>query len=81
MIGESNPNLAEHIWELVFTFEDLTLIDSKQIQKVLKDVYEADLVMALITANYAVKELILSSMPTRSAEMLNDGLKTWGLLK
>ena len=65
----------------MFTFEDLTLIDSKQMQKVLKDVYEADLAMALKTANYAVKKLILSSMPTRSAEMLNDGLKTWGLLK
>ena len=46
-----------------------------------KDVDKADLAMALKTASDAVKELILSSMPTRSAEMLNDGLKTWGLLK
>ena len=41
-IEESNPDLAEQIRELMFTFEDLILIDSKQMQTVLKDVDKAD---------------------------------------
>ena len=80
-IEESNPDLAEQIRELMFTFEDLTLIDSKQMQTVLKDVDKADLAMALKTASDAVKELILSSMSTRAAEMLNDDLENMGPVK
>ncbi len=80
-IEESNPDLAEQIRELMFTFEDLTLIDSEQMQTVLKDVDKADLAMALKTASDAVKELILSSMSTRAAEMLNDDLENMGPVK
>ena len=64
----------------MFTFEDLTLIDSKQMQTVLKDVDKADLAMALKTASDAVRELIMKSMSTRAAEMLND-LENMGPVK
>lgn len=80
-IEESNPDLAEQIRELMFTFEDLTLIDSKQMQTVLKDIDKNDLAMALKTASDAVKELILSSMSSRAAEMLNDDLENMGPVK
>ena len=80
-IEESNPDLAEQIRELMFTFEDLTLTDIKQIQTVLKEVDKADLAMALITASDAVMELILSSMSTRAAAMLNDDLENMGPVK
>ena len=80
-IEESNPDLAEQIRELMFTFEDLALIDSKQMQTVLKDVDKADLAMALKTATDSIKELILSSMSTRAAEMLNDDLENMGPVK
>ena len=46
-IEESNPDLTEQIRELMFTFEDLTLIDSNQVQTVRKDFDKADLAMAL----------------------------------
>ena len=80
-IEESNPDLAEKIRELMFTFEDLTLIDSKQMQTVLKDVDKADLAMVPKTASDAVKELILSPVSTRAAEMLNDDLENMGPVK
>jgi flagellar motor switch protein FliG len=41
-------------------------------QTVLKDVNKVDLAMALKTASDQVQELILKSMSTRAAEMLND---------
>ena len=80
-IDESKPDLAEQILEIMFTFEDLILIDSKQMQTVLKDVDKADLAMRLKTACDVVRELILSSMSTRAAEMLYDDLENMGPVK
>ena len=59
----------------------LQYLDSKQMQTVLKDVDKADLAMALKTASDAVRELIMKSMSTRAAEMLNDDLENMGPVK
>ena len=80
-IEETNPDLAEQIRELMFTFEDMALIDSKQMQIVMKDVDQADMVLALKTASDAVKELIFSSMSSRAAEMVRDDLENLGPAK
>ena len=80
-IEETNPDLAEQIRELMFTFEDMALIDAKQMQLVMKDVDQADMVLALKTASDAVKELIFSSMSSRAAEMVRDDLENLGPAK
>ena len=80
-IEESNPDLAEQIRELMFTFEDIALIDSKQMQTVLKDIDQNDMVLALKTASDAIKELIFSSMSSRAAEMVRDDLENLGPVK
>ncbi len=80
-IEETNPDLAEQIRELMFTFEDMALIDAKQMQIVMKDVDQADMVLALKTASDAVKELIFSSMSSRAAEMVRDDLENLGPAK
>ena len=49
-IEESNPDLAEQIGELMFTFEDLALIDSKQMQTV-QDVRSTSDQLASINRN------------------------------
>ena len=80
-IEETNPDLAEQIRELMFTFEDMALIDAKQMQLVMKDVDQADMVLALKTASDAVKELIFSSMSSRAAEMVREDLENLGPAK
>ena len=80
-IEESNPDLAEQIRELMFTFEDMALIDVKQMQIVMKDVDQADMVLALKTASDAVRELIFGSMSSRAAEMVRDDLENLGPAK
>jgi len=80
-IEETNPDMAEQIRELMFTFEDMALIDAKQMQLVMKDVDQADMVLALKTASDAVKELIFSSMSSRAAEMVRDDLENLGPAK
>ena len=77
-IEEQNPDIAEQIRELMFTFEDLSAIDAKQMQTVLKDVEIADLTMSLKTASDAVKELIFTSMSSKQGEMVRDDLENLG---
>jgi len=80
-IEETNPDMAEQIRELMFTFEDMALIDAKQMQIVMKDVDQADMVLALKSASDAVKELIFSSMSSRAAEMVREDLENLGPAK
>ena len=80
-IEESNPDLAEQIRELMFTFEDMVLIDSRGMQLILKEVDQQDLVLALKTASDSIKELIFSSMSQRASEMLREDLEVLGPVK
>jgi flagellar motor switch protein FliG len=77
-IEESNPDLAEQIRELMFTFEDLVSIDQRGMQLVIKEVPPQDLVMALKTASDPIKELIFGSLSVRAADMLREDLEVLG---
>lgn len=80
-IEESNPDLAEQIRELMFTFEDMVLIDSRGMQLILKEVDQQDLTLAMKTASDSIKELIFSSMSQRAADMLREDLEVLGPVK
>ena len=80
-LEEANPNLARKIRDRMFTFDDLTQIDSRQMQLVLKELDPEDLVLALKTASDAVKELIFSSMSSNAADTLREDLENLGLKK
>ena len=79
-LEEANPNLASQIREKMFTFDDLTLIDNRQMQVLLKELDPELLVLSLKTASDAVKELIFSSMSTRAADGMKDDLENLCLL-
>ena len=80
-LEEANPNLARKIRDRMFTFDDLTQIDSRQMQLVLKELDPEDLVLSLKTASDAVKELIFSSMTSNVADTLREDLENLGLKK
>jgi flagellar motor switch protein FliG len=80
-IEESNPDLAEQIRELMFTFEDMALIDQRGMQQIIKEVPQQDLVMAMKTASEPIKELIFGSMSMRAADMLREDLEVLGPVK
>ena len=77
-LEEANPNLASQIREKMFTFDDLTLIDNRQMQVLLKELDPELLVLSLKTASDAVKELIFSSLSTRAADGMKDDLENLG---
>ncbi|MDH5752255.1 MAG: flagellar motor switch protein FliG, partial [Deltaproteobacteria bacterium] len=66
---------------LMFTFEDMALIDPRGMQIIIKEIDQADLVMALKTASEPIKELIFSSMSQRASEMLREDLEVLGPVK
>ena len=80
-LEEANPDLAREIRNRMFTFDDLTQIDSRQMQLVLKELDPEDLVLALKTASDAVKELIFSSMSSNAANTLREDLENLGIKK
>jgi flagellar motor switch protein FliG len=62
----------------MFTFEDLTKLDGKSVQQVLKEVSTDSLVIALKGATSELRELVLSNMSSRAAEGLRDDLESRG---
>ena len=77
-IEESNPELADKIKQLMFTFEDLMKTDDKGIQFLLKEVSSEDLTLALKGASESLKNKVLNNMSERAAKMLKEDLEAMG---
>ncbi len=72
------PELADEIRKKMFVFEDILLLDSKSIQRVLKDVDNNDLEIALKGSNDEVKQACLSNMSSRLASMIEEDIEYMG---
>ena len=77
-IEEANPELAQRIRQLMFTFEDLMKLDNKSIQTLLKEVTSEELAIALKGASDAIKEKIFSNMSERASAMLKEDMESMG---
>lgn len=77
-IEERDPILAEEIRKLMFVFEDITKIDDKGIQTLLKEVPNEKLLLALKTANEEIKNKVFKNISQRAAQMLKDDLQNMG---
>ncbi len=80
-IEEMHPELAEEIRNLMFTFEDVSKIDDRSIQTILKEVPRDQLVLALKTASEDLRSLLFRNISQRAAEMLKDDLDNLGPTK
>ncbi len=74
-VSEINPDLAEKIQEVMFVFDDLSTVDDRGIQVILREVTTDSLMMALKGADDELKEKIFANMSKRAAEMLRDDLE------
>ncbi len=80
-VEEKDPELAEEIRKLMFVFEDLTYVDDKGIQTLLKEVDQQKLVVALKTAPEDIKAKLFKNMSNRAAGLLNEDLEALGPTK
>lgn len=77
-LEEKDPLLAEEIRKLMFVFEDISKIDDRGIQILLKEVPNDRLLLALKTANDEIRNKIFKNISTRAAEMLREDLSNMG---
>lgn len=74
----SDPELAEEIKKRMFVFEDIITLDSTGIQRFIREVDNTDLAVALKGSTDEVKEVILSNMSKRMAEMISEDMEFMG---
>lgn len=77
-IKQSDPDLAQKIVDEMFLFENLSDVEDKSIQLILREVQSESLVIALKGADEALREKIFKNMSSRAAEMLRDDLSSKG---
>lgn len=80
-VEEKDPELAEEIRKLMFTFEDLMFVDDKGIQNLLREVDNGKLVIAMKTAPDEIKQKLFKNMSNRAATLLREDLETLGPTK
>ena len=72
------PELAEEIRKKMFVFEDILLLDDRAIQRVLRDVDNSDLGVALKGANEEVQAAIFKNLSSRLAAMIKEDMEFMG---
>lgn len=72
------PELADEIRRKMFVFEDILLLDDRTVQRVLRDVDNNDLAIALKSANEEVRNLIFSNQSKRLATMIQEDMEFMG---
>ncbi|MBT6248815.1 MAG: flagellar motor switch protein FliG, partial [Nitrospina sp.] len=69
-MDEVDPDLANEIRNLRFTFEDILKIDDNGIQMIMKEINQEDLLIGLKTATDELKEKLFTNMSERAALMM-----------
>ena len=77
-LEERDPELADEIARLMFTFDDLINVDDSGIQKALRDIEQKDLALALKASSEEVAEKILRNMSERAREMIQEEMEYMG---
>ena len=72
------PELAEDIRKKMFVFEDILLLDDRSIQRVLRDVENNTLGVALKSTNEEVQNVVFKNMSTRMAAMIKEDMDYMG---
>ena len=77
-LEEENRESAEKIKQLMFTFEDLSKLDSTGVQAVLANIEKDVLALALKGANETIRTLFFDNMSQRAGAMLQEDMESLG---
>lgn len=72
------PELADEIRKKMFVFEDILSLDDRSIQRVLREVDNNDLAVALKSVNEEVQGVIFKNLSKRQADMIRDDMDFMG---
>jgi flagellar motor switch protein FliG len=74
-ITEADESLGAEVRRLLFIFEDITKLDDRSIQLILREADQKDLALALRGVADEVKDRILANMSERGAQMLVEEMQ------
>ena len=77
-LEKDDPKLVDEIRKLMFIFEDVTALDNASIQRIIREVDQKDLALALKGSSEEVKERIFRNVSKRAAEMLKEDIDFMG---
>ncbi len=80
-IEEKDQILADEIRKLMFTFDDLVVIDDRGIQMILKEITTDDLALALKMASDELKGKIFKNMSQRAVQILKEEMEAKGAVR
>ncbi|WP_144428517.1 flagellar motor switch protein FliG [Defluviitalea phaphyphila] len=73
-----DTELAEEIKKKMFVFEDIITLDNRSIQRILREIDNNDLAIALKGAGEEVKNVIFSNLSKRLATMIQEDMEYMG---
>lgn len=77
-LEERDSELATEVRRLLFTFEDIKILDDRSLQRVLREVDLKDIPLALKNAPTALQEQIFRNLSQRSTEVLREEMGLLG---
>ncbi len=77
-LGQEDPDLVDEIRRLMFVFEDISKLNDRDIQSLLKNVESSQWATALKGASEELKDKIISNMSKRAADLLQEEMEYLG---
>ena len=77
-VAENDNNLSDQIKNLMFVFEDLTTLDDKSMQRLLREVDVKQLALALKAASAELRTKIMGTMSQRAVAGLKEEIEFLG---
>jgi flagellar motor switch protein FliG len=77
-LERTDPETANEVRKRMFVFENVTLLDDRSIQRVLREIDSKDLGLALKGATEEVRQRIIHNMSERASKMLMDDIAALG---
>ena len=77
-LKKENSDLEEEIRKKLFTYEDIVKLDDKSIQRVLKDIDNNVLALAIKASQKNIQDLLFKNLSNRVAEMIKEEIEIMG---
>lgn len=73
-----NPELAKQVTDQMFVFDDIVYLEDRDLQKLVRNIPQDSLVIALKGAKSEFKDKVLKNMTNRAADMLREDFDAKG---
>ena len=77
-LKKENGDLEEEIRKKLFTYEDIVKLDDKSIQRVLRDVDNSVLALAIKASTKNIQDLLFKNLSNRVADLIREDIELMG---